>query len=145
MITNERQYHVTKAQLKRFEEALRERQQSIPPTDVHPRMWQAEQDALKSQLAEFREELRAYEDLKAGRVEEASVTSLDDLPRILIQARIALGLTQKQLAERLNVKEQQVQHDEATLYASASLHRLKHVAEALGVRLEGCVRLLVEK
>ena len=50
-----------------------------------------------------------------------------------IKARIAQGLSQKDLAERLKLKEQQIQRYEATDYASASLNRIKEVVTALGI------------
>ena len=52
-----------------------------------------------------------------------------------MQARIAAGLNQKDLADRLGLKEQQVQRYEATGYQSASLARLREVVDALGVKV----------
>lgn len=63
--------------------------------------------------------------------------SLESLPIALIQARIAKGLTQKDLAQQLGVREQQVQQDEDNLYASANWRRLGQIAEVLGMRIEG--------
>jgi len=60
-----------------------------------------------------------------------SADSLERLPSALIQARIATGLSQKQLAERLGLKEQQVQRYEANDYQGASLGRLHEVVTAL--------------
>ena len=51
-------------------------------------------------------------------------------------ARVARGLNQKTLAGRLGLKEQQIQRYEASEYASASLARIRSVAEVLG---EGCL------
>ena len=65
------------------------------------------------------------------------IESLDKLPRTLVEARIVAGLSQKELAERLDLKEQQIQRYEATDYRSASLTRLKQVAKALGVNIAG--------
>ena len=55
------------------------------------------------------------------------------MPYILIKARIAQGLSQKELAERIGLKEQQIQRYEATDYASANLSRIKEVVSAFGV------------
>ena len=54
-----------------------------------------------------------------------------ELPATLIKARIARGLSQKDLADRIGLKEQQIQRYEATDYASASLTRIKEVVSAL--------------
>ena len=60
--------------------------------------------------------------------------SLTELPEGLIKARIARGMTQKQLAESLNLQEQQIQRYEATLYKGAALERIEAVAKVLGLR-----------
>ena len=56
---------------------------------------------------------------------------LENLPEMLVEERLRLELTQKQLAEKMGLKEQQIQRYEATRYQSASLRRLQEVAEAL--------------
>lgn len=56
---------------------------------------------------------------------------IEVLPEMLIEERQRMGLTQKQLAERMGLKEQQIQRYESTRYQSASLRRLGEVAQAL--------------
>lgn len=56
---------------------------------------------------------------------------LENIPEMLIEERLRLNLTQKQLAEKLGLKEQQIQRYEASRYQTASLRRLKEVANAL--------------
>ena len=68
--------------------------------------------------------------LRYGLVDEP-LTKLNDLPQALIRARIASGLSQRELAMRLGLKEQQIQRYEATKYASASLSRVIEVAQAI--------------
>lgn len=53
------------------------------------------------------------------------------LPESLVDERKKLGLTQKELAERLGIKEQQIQRYEATRYQSASLKRIVEITEAM--------------
>ena len=77
--------------------------------------------------------MREYESLKAGEFHLDSLKLVADLPSILIKARIAQGLSQKDLAERIGLKEQQIQRYEATDYASANLARIKEVVNAFGV------------
>ena len=73
-----------------------------------------------------------------------SPPSLDGLPEALVKARIARGMTQKELAERLGLKEQQVQKYEATDYASASLSRVRAVIRALDVSVTEKISLIPE-
>jgi ribosome-binding protein aMBF1 (putative translation factor) len=56
---------------------------------------------------------------------------VESLPEMLVEERKRLDLTQRQLAEKLGIKEQQIQRYEATRYQSASLQRLGEVARAL--------------
>lgn len=136
MIRNQRQYLITKAQAARLNHALAElTRPSGEKRDVHPLLLKAEQDGVKSQLADLRAELKEYEKLRAGKYDVPALDSFAEFPLVLIRARIAAGLTQKELAERLGLKEQQIQKYESTEYASASLSRVREVAEALGVKL----------
>lgn len=97
----------------------------------------AEISALKSQISDIEAELTEYSLLKAGQISLSKSYSLEDLPRTLVQARIASGLSQTDLAEKLEMKPQQVQRYEATDYMGASLTRLVEVSRALGVNISG--------
>lgn len=131
MIANEREYRITKAAAKKFEEALKnfdERPQAHHGS--HPRLIQAEKEGIASQLATLRRELREYERLRSGRV-RISLNELERLPQKLVRARIAAGLTQEALAQKLGLKRQQIQRYEATEYASASLATIRQIAQAI--------------
>jgi len=134
MIRNERQYIITKAQIKKFKKALDEFDKQ--KSRVHPMLVKAQKDAMKSQLAELEDQVKEYEKLRAGKYKVLKGSSIAELPVVLIRARIALGLTQKQLAERVGLKEQQIQRYEETDYAAASFSRLQEVIEALGLDIE---------
>lgn len=142
MIKNDREYRITKSQAAKFERALAELSASGGDARLHPLVQKAQSDALKSQLEDLQEQIAEYEGLQSGQWSVISLNSLEELPRALIQARIAAGLTQRELAERLGLKEQQIQRYEATEYASASLARLNEVARALGVRIREDVFLV---
>jgi len=135
MITNERQYRITKAEAEKFKHALARMESEPRPPDVHPRLIQAEREGLESQLADLQGELKEYEALRDGQISRIDIDSFDELPTGLIKARIAAGLSQKGLAERLGLKEQQIQKYEAERYASASYQRLQEVVRALGVQV----------
>lgn len=133
MIKNEREYRITKAQAKKFEQALAQlpKERSIG-RGVHPRLAKAQKDALQSQRDTLSKQIKDYEKLRRRGGKALDVTSIEKLPESLIRARIAAGLTQKELATRIGIKEQQVQRYEATNYASASLARVLQVARILG-------------
>ena len=132
MIKNERQYKITKAQADRFSQTLeRLERHSGEEGNVSPLIEKARRDAVRSQLTDLETELAEYEALKKGEFPMDGLNVVAGLPDVLIKARIAQGLTQKELAERMGVKEQQIQKYEASDYASASFARIREVADAL--------------
>ncbi|HEV8634429.1 MAG TPA: helix-turn-helix transcriptional regulator [Chloroflexota bacterium] len=133
MIANEVQRRVTQTAIREFEEALARLAEDARDSPDWVRKGMRE--GMESQLADLREELAEYEALRAGQVRELELRSLTELPDALIRARIAAGLSQKELARRLGMKEQQVQRYEATRYAGATLARVQAVADALGVEI----------
>jgi transcriptional regulator with XRE-family HTH domain len=131
MIKNQRQYEATQVQVAAFQQALVE----LDPEDprLHPLLRKAKRDALQGQIDQLRGELLDYELLQSGETSVLELTGLEDLPSALIRGRIAARLTQRELAERLSMKEQQIQRYEATDYAGASLERIRAIADALGL------------
>lgn len=135
MIKNERQYRITRAEAEKFEDVFANLEAKQDP-DVDPVVREAEIAALRSQLRDLQLELSEYEELQAGTEPLIEVHGIEGLPLALIKARIAAGLSQKELGERLGLKEQQIQRYEATDYAGASVARLRDVAQALGVHIK---------
>jgi transcriptional regulator with XRE-family HTH domain len=84
----------------------------------------------------LRAQLAAFDALSSHQISSVTVTGLEGLADALIQARIAAGLTQEELAARLGLKKQQVQRYEATRYATANLERLNAVADALEISVK---------
>jgi ribosome-binding protein aMBF1 (putative translation factor) len=148
MIKNERQYRITKAQAQRFEQALVDLADCAEDKkQENPILFEAQRSALESQLDDLREELTEYEALTIHGNDEPLVfelNSLEALPLALIKARIATKLSQKDLAERLGLKEQQIQRYEATEYASANLARVIEVSQVLGMKLQARTGIEVE-
>jgi ribosome-binding protein aMBF1 (putative translation factor) len=133
MITNERQYAITRAQAEQFKESLTRFGSAEQKLD--PVVRGAMRLGLQSQLKDLQAEIAEYEALKAGTTRKFVSNSLADLAVGLIKARIARGLTQRELAEKLNINERQIQRYESTLYEGAALRRLQEVADALNVKI----------
>jgi ribosome-binding protein aMBF1 (putative translation factor) len=134
MIKNERQYRITNARAAKLEAALESfSAQTAGDKKTHPRLIKAQADALRSQLESLRGELREYESMKTGETPPPDLSYIAVVPQDLIRARIASGLSQKELAERLGMPEQQIQRYEATEYESVSLARIIEIAKALQV------------
>jgi HTH-type transcriptional regulator / antitoxin HipB len=104
-------------------------------TDRHPRQIIGWINSLNLIISELKQEISEYEQLKSGNILTFSLGLIEDLPTTLIKARIAAGLTQKDLAEKIGVQEQQIQRYESNHYGSASFDRLRTIASALKVEI----------
>ena len=134
MIYSEKQYGISTDQLAKFKEAL------VATTKRETEgEWarSLEIDALKSQIAELEADLAHYGLLKSGEITAAKSHSLETLPSTLIQARIARGLSQSDLAEALDIEPKQVQRYEASEYMGANLAELIKAANILNVHTAG--------
>ncbi len=126
MITNEYQYKISKAKIKKFQKLINELSDS--KEDIDPRLIKAQIEAIKSQINDIEEEIFEYDDIKNNRrVPIDDLLNFKGIPVSLIKARIGLNLTQKEFGELLGVKEQQIQRWESTEYASVSISRVHEI------------------
>lgn len=90
-------------------------------------------EPLESFHLQFVEEVESYERLKKGQFSEFE--NLEGLGQVLIGLRIARGMTQRQLAEKLGVSETMVSRDERNEYHGITVERAMRVLDAIGARL----------
>lgn len=136
MITNERQYQLASAQIAKLRKAETELELRKRPESEHPTRKKLELDALRGHFQELSSACAEYEGLKNGLIAVPPIKDLAEVPTALIRKRIANGMTQRDLADAIGVAEQQIQRYEANNYASATLERLKEIAEALAVTVD---------
>ena len=129
MIKNERQYKITRSRADEVRNTIGELQGVALPDGLQPEMRELQLDALRGTLGDLEGELAEYDALHDASMIEA--TGIEQLPSALIRARIALGLTQRQLAERIGLQEQAIQRYEAADYFGVSFARLVEIASAL--------------
>ncbi len=139
MITNEKQLRSARAAIDRFNAEIAELRTAHD--GVHPALRQAQIAGLESQMSELDEEVQEYELLQSGAVTTFEAEGLADLPDILIRARIARGMSQRDLGVFVGVAEQQIQRYEAERYRSASLERLAEIAAALDITVTESAQL----
>ena len=138
IIPTEQAYLHTKSTVEGLSQTLEEYRRRGADGDLDPKMRQLVMDALQAMIDEWGGQAREYEQLTSG---QATITfhSLRELPTVLVKARLAAGLNQKQLAQKLGIKPQQLQRYEATRYRTITLERMLQIAEVLGVRVDGWV------
>ena len=96
-------------------------------------------DPMESFHLQLKEEVESYERLKRGEFEE--LDNLRGLGHLLIAVRIAQGISQRELAKRLEVHESQVSRDERNEYFGITLERAMKIVDALKVHLRTKVEL----
>ena len=115
MIRNDRQYRITRARADEIVSTIGELERAPLPDGLQPEMRTLQLDALRGALVHLQVELGEYDALHDATLIEA--TGIAQLPVALIRARIASGLTQRQLAERVGVHEQAIQRYKASNFA----------------------------
>ena len=133
MIKNDKQKAITKQRLEEFKEALISIEKR---TDVHPLQQKFEISGIKSQIEEFENDIKEYEQLKNNDVHFLEVNSLESFQEALIKSRIIKGWTQADLARAVDLDEQQIQRYESCNYATATIKRLSLVADALEMDIQ---------
>lgn len=98
-------------------------------------------DPITSFRDQLKEEVASYERLMRGEFDE--LRNFEGLGRLLIALRIARGLSQRELAQRLGVHESQVSRDERNEYHGVTMDRANRILECLGVELRSVVQNLV--
>jgi HTH-type transcriptional regulator/antitoxin HigA len=136
MILNQRQYKITKAQMKRLQKNLELSKEKR--NEMDKRIFNSMIAGIKSKISELKNQIKEYEKIQNAKTINYS---LENLHRVLIQARVAKGWTQKQLAKKLNIDAQQIQRYEISNYSSISLERAIDIFKALDINLKGRITL----
>lgn len=140
IILNEREARRTRALLARVDETLSVRSALAPARySISAEVWEMHGRALAGARATANSMLETFEAIKSGKFVEVASRWKHEPGVVLIIARIARGLSQGELAERLNMREQQVQRYESERYRTISLQAMRRVAAILGVQIEASV------
>lgn len=139
MIKNQKQYEYSKDCARRFEYSIAviEKDEAFKQKD--PEGWQLDIDVKKSHLMALQAEIAEYEILTSNDGQTPIVLKLDDidyLAQILIKARMAAKLTQKQLADLAGLTVEKIKQYEDDDYASASFIDVRYVIDALDIQIK---------
>lgn len=139
MIRSDAELEETRAKLRAQDERVvtyrRELEHDgLPPADVERAL-----EPVRSFAEQLRESIDEYEHIRGG--ELPSIASLGDLGPALVAARVAAGVTQRELAVRLGVHESQVSRDEKNDYHGVTIERAAKVLATVGVSFRGTLSL----
>jgi len=133
MIRNEREYQEALRRLTHDESFLTAQRRALDELDLGPEERERAMGPALSFHAQLVEEVAWYE--RVLRRDFETIHSLTGIGRLLIAARIANGLTQQDLAERLGVSTAQVSRDERNEYHGITVERAQLILDRLGERL----------
>ena len=133
MIRNESEYQEALQRLQEERTRLGEHEARLEKEGLKGDSLKRALDPFRSFHLQLQEEAESYERLRRGEFEE--LLNLHGLGRTLVGLRIALGISQRDLAERLDIHESQVSRDERNEYHGISVDRASRILDALGVRL----------
>src|SRR5258706_8372539 len=139
MIRNEAEYQEASARLADERQRLAEHRSRLREAGLGEEEIKCVIDPMESFHLQLKEEVESYERLKRGEFEE--LDNLRGFGRLLISMRIAQGISQRELAKRLNVHESQVSRDERNEYFGITLDRAIKILDALDVRLHTKVEI----
>jgi len=139
MIRNETEYQEASARLADERNRLADHRTRLKEAGLRDEEIKRAIDPMESFHLQLAEEVESYERLKRGEFEE--LENLRGLGHLLISIRIAQGISQRELAKRLNVHESQVSRDERNEYFGITLERAIKILDALNVRLHTKVEI----
>jgi len=139
MIHSEKEYKEAVERIRQEKQRLARQKAELKGMGLGPADIKRAMDPMLSFHQQLEEEVQSYERLKRGEFEE--IGNLRGLGQLLVSLRIARGLTQRQLAEKLGVHETQVSRDERNDYHGITLERAARILEALGADVRSRVEL----
>src|SRR5271168_3353300 len=139
MIRNETEYQEASARVADERNRLADHRNRLKETGLSDEEIKRVVDPMESFHLQLKEEVESYERLKRGEFED--LDNLRGLGHLLISLRIARGISQRELAKRLEVHESQVSRDERNEYFGITLERAIKILDALNVRLRTKVEI----
>lgn len=133
MIRTETEYQELQRRLKEGERHLKAQQAELEKLDLSRSEIRRGMAPLVTFQDQLQEEVQSYERLRRG--DKKELATFQELGQILIALRIVSGLTQRELAERLDVHESQISRDERNDYHGITIDRANRIIKALGFEL----------
>ena len=129
MIRNEAEYQEALRRLEKDRQVATAQREALAGTGLMPDEVERAMEPLLSFQAQLQEEISWYEDVR--RRNFPVIRRLTQIGRLLIALRIANGISQRELAERLGVREPVVSRDERNEYHGITMERAQRVLDAL--------------
>lgn len=129
MIKSDAQRERTTAQIEGFRRALAKTAQERPS-----KRSAVIRGNYESMIRQLEGELLEYNQLKSGKLHLPRLDQLDQIAPLIVKMRIAKGISQAELAQRLGVTKQVISRYEESEYQTAAVARLQEILDVIGVK-----------
>jgi DNA-directed RNA polymerase specialized sigma subunit len=133
VIRSEKEYREAVERLRKDEEVLALQKEKLEGLGLSEEEVRRALDPMLSFRAQLEEEVGWYESVR--RRDFGIIRDLSAVGTLLIALRIANGLSQRELAEKLGVSEAQVSRDERNEYHGITVDRAQRVLDAMNETL----------
>ena len=133
MIRNQKEYDEAQRRVQVDEAFIAEQKKTLETMGLSPEEVERAMQPALSFHAQLIEEVEWYDRVRQRDFD--TIKSLTAIGRLLIAVRIANGLTQKDLADRLGVSEAQVSRDERNEYHGITIERAQRTFDALKAQI----------
>jgi len=141
VIRNESEYREALTRMEEERKRLADHRARLKHTGLSQQEVKRVMYPMESFQLQLREEVEGYERVRRGEFQE--LENFEGFGQLLISLRIAQGMSQRELARRLNVHESQVSRDERNEYFGVTVERVVRILDALQVRLYAKVEVPV--
>jgi len=129
MIKSDAQRERTVAQIEGFRRALAKAADEKPA-----KRSAALRGSYEGMIRQLEEELREYDQLKSGSLKLPKINRIDEIAPFIVKLRIAKGLSQTDLANRLGISKQVISRYEESDYQTVGIGRLQEILDAIGAK-----------
>lgn len=137
MIRNDVEHRLSLQRLADMEVRLKEQRVQLKAMSLSNDEIKRVLDPVRIFQQQIQAEVDSYERLQRGEFDE--IVNFSGLGQLLIAIRIASGVTQRVLAERMQVNESQISRDERNEYHNITIDRANRILEALGAQVRTSV------
>lgn len=134
MIRSEKEYQKAINRLEEEQKVINYQRAHFKKMDYTGEELERLMQPLISFHSQLNEEVEAYEGMKRGNL--GTLYEFNNIGRWLIGVRIALGMTQKEFAEKLGVSEAQVSRDETNEYQGITMEKAQRILETFNIRFK---------
>lgn len=133
MMKTDKEYELAKKQLSKLTELYETQLKDLKSKGLSEKDAKSSLSSSWTYAMQCKEEVELYEKLKKGDL--PPMEHFSSMGKYFVAARIARGMTQRELAEKLGVNESAVSRDERNEYHGMSVQKMDKLLHALNLKL----------